>query len=400
MATLHPYEVDGYGGLDSEGVTTMNALDLNGRLAGDVLTNILYAAPSGEVHPALASMYSGAGPNAAGASHRPIDEAKLRALHYGGEGSGGGERQGYAEEGGDGPHLGLDPKRVAKHYQQAYYARKAAAASRGGSGGGGPATDAYGGARPEQEVLRPRGFYYGSARRVVHQRTPCECKALLASLPPADSPYLRDFYANDDRFFNDGARIMREFLDLPNASALAILLSREGVIAPPPMPLRTLAGREAPCACSLIGPEMVHRVYLFLQQDWERAVVSRYAPGDRSMGAVLARFNRRVADYFAADDALRSADETHVERARAMARGEAGAGTWDYEPVPAKRIGMGRVTLLSHENAGVTENKRAHAEELAGRLGFRLDGGVLVDLEEEEEELERERQRERLVRGS
>lgn len=372
MATLHPYEVDGYGGLDSEGVTTLNAIDLNGRLAGDVLTDVLYAAPSGEVHPALAHITAGAGRN--GGAARPIDEAKLRALHYGGEV-------------GDAPGLGLDPKRVAKHYQQAYYARQA----RSSAAAGGPASDAdYRGARPEGEVMRPRGFYYGSARRVVPHVTPCECKALLArGLMPqggaGDSPYMRDFHGNDDRYFNDGVRIMREFYDLPNASALAILLAREGVIAPPPMPLRTLAGREAPCACSALGPEMVHRIYLFLREDWERAVISRYAPEDRSMGAVLARFNRRAVEHFAAEDALRSADEAHVERARAMARGDAGAGTWDYEPLPAKKFGLGRVTFLSHENAGVSENKRAHAEALAARLGYRLDGGVLVDLEEEAE---------------
>lgn len=375
MATLHPYEVDGYGGLDSEGVTTLDAIDLRGRLAGDVLTDVLYAAPSGEVHPALAHITSGAGRGGAGA--KTIDEAKLRALHYGGDG------------GDASPGLGLDPKRVAKHYQQAYYARQAQDSARRG----GPAGDAYGGARPEEEAQRPRGFYYGSARRVIPGVTPCECKALLARGLTAqeDSPYQRDFHANDDRYFNDGVRIMREFYDLPNASALAILLAREGVVAPPPMPLRTLAGRAGPCACSALGPEMVHRIYLFLHHDWERAVISRYAPEDRSMGAVLARFNRRAVDHFAADDALRSADEAHVERARAMARGEQGAGTWDYEPLPAKKFGLGRVTYLSHESAGVTENKRAHAEALAARLGYRLDGGVLVDLEEEAELQQRRR---------
>jgi hypothetical protein len=382
MATLHPYEVDGYGGLDSEGVTTLNAIDLRGRLAGDVLTDLLYAAPSGEVHPALANVISGTGRG--GGAARPIDEAKLRALHYGGGAAGG-------EQGGEHAGLGLDPKRVAKHYQQAYYARQAQAAGRSG----GPASDAYGGARPEEEAVRPRGFYYGSARRVIPNVTPCECRALLARglMSPGgagDSPYMRDFHRNDDRYFNDGVRIMREFYDLPNASALAILLAREGVIAPPPMPLRVLAGREAPCACSALGPELVHRIYLFLREDWERAVISRYAPEDRSMGAVLARFNRRVVDHFAAEDALRSAGEAHVERARAMARGDAGAGTWDYEPLPAKKFGLGRVTFLSHEDAGVTENKRAHAEQLAARLGYRLDGGVLVDLEEEATEAARQ----------
>lgn len=379
MATFHPYEVEGYGGLDSEGVTTLNAIDLRGRLAGDVLTDVLYAAPSGDVHPALAHISAGAGHN--GGPARPIDEAKLRAFYRRGngeEGAAGAE----GEEGGAG-WLGLDPKRVAKQYQQAYYARRAAAP--------GPAADDYRGARPEDEALRPRGFYYGAARRVIPGVTPCECKALLArGIAPdvnrEDGAYQRDFYARDDRYFNDGAKIMREFFDLPNASALAILLAREGVIAPPPMPLRVLAGRDAPCACSALGPEMVHRIYLFLQHDWERAVISRYAPEDRSMGAVLARFNRRAVEHFAADDALRSAGEAHVERARAMARGEEGAGTWDYEPLPAKKFGLGRVTYLSHETAGVTENKRAHAEHLAARLGYRLDGGLLVDLEEEEQE--------------
>jgi len=361
MATLHPYDIEGYGGADADGPTTLNALDLRGQLAGDVLTDMLYAAPSGESHPALAQMISGAG-RGAGSSARPIDEAKLRALHYGDM---------------EHPHLGLDPKRVAKHYQQAYYARQR-----------GPVSDAYAGAKPEEEAARPRGFYYGSSRRVIPHVTPCECKSLIArgTMPDgSDSPYFRDFYARDDRFFNDGTRIMREFFDLPNASALAILLAREGVVAPPPMPLRVLAGRESPCACSALGPELVHRIYLFLLEDWERAVISRYAPEDRSMGAVLARFNRRVVDHFAAKDAMRSAGEADLERARAMAVGQEGASTWDYEPLPARKFGLGRVTYLSHENAGVSENKRAHAEALAARLGYRLDGGVLVDLEEEAE---------------
>lgn len=360
MATFHPYEVEGYGGLDTEGATTLDRLDLGGRLAGDVLTDILYASPEGEVHPALARMNGSSGARGA----RPINEAKLLELHR--------------SHGASSSHvagiLGLDPKRVAKEYQTRYYAQQQAVVS----------DDAYAGARPEREAVRPRGFYYAAARRIIPHVTPCECKTLIAAAQEGQgSAFHRDFFARDDRFFNDGPRILREFYGMANATSLSILLAREGVIAPPPVPPRVLAGREEPCACSVLGPEMVHRIYLFLREDWERAVVSRFAPEDRSMGAVLARFNRRVVEHFAADDALRSVGEAHRERAEAMARGAADAGTWSYEAKPARLPGRGRLTLRTHETGGVSENRRAHAHEVAARFGYRLVDGMLVDPEDE-----------------
>lgn len=347
MATFHPYAVEGYGGFDSNTITTLDAVDLRGRRPGDVLTEIMYAGPDGAVNPAL---YRGCD-GTEGGRRRPVPEDRLAALRSP-----------------SGPYaLAVDPKAVAHAQLEARRQQRLRE---------GPVSDASTVAHPAP--ARPRY----SAASVVPHVTPCEClrlqrRAAMDGGLNGDTSSVRarfekDFHGNDRRWFSDGNRLLYEFLDMANASTLSLTLSRAGVLAPPPFPLRVLAGRSSPCACSLLGPELVHRAYQYLLEDLERLEIDRYGPRDRTVGAVLARLNRRVAEYFKADQAMWAKGDRFVDRARAMAGPRQGAGTWDYEPLAATRPSRGRVTRLVAEPAGVTEVKRAVASKVAARYGFTL----------------------------
>jgi hypothetical protein len=347
MATFHPYAVEGYGGFDTATITTLNGMDLGSRPAGDVLTEMMYAGPDGSVNPALYRGCDGPG------TKQPVPADRLAALR---DPSGR-----YA--------LAADPKAIA-HVQ--LEARRQELLRKG------PVQDASR-VRVDHAAARPRY----SAAGVVPRVTPCECLriqrraveegGLQGNASTTRVRFERDFHANDDRWFSDGNRVLFEFLDMANASTLSLALTRAGVLAPPPFPLRVLAGRSSPCACSLLGPELVHRAYQFLQEDLSRLEIDRFGPRDRTMGAVLARVNRRVTQYFAADQAMWAKGDGFVGRARAMAaHPTTRAGTWDYEPVPATRPSRGRLTRLTGEDGGVTEVKRAVASRVAARYGFVL----------------------------
>lgn len=347
MATFHPYAVEGYGSFDTQTITTLNGIDLGSRPAGDVLTEIMYAAPDGSVNPAL---YRGCdGPP----TKVPVAEQKLLELRN--------PSGRYA--------LAADPKAIA-HIQ--LEARRQELLRKG------PVQDESR-VRVDNAPSRPR---YSAAGVVAHV-TPCECLrlqqravadgGLQGNASSTRARFERDFHANDDRWFSDGNRVLFEFLDMANASTLSLALTRAGVLLPPPFPLRVLAGRKSPCACSLLGPELVHRAYQFLQEDLERLEIDRFGPKDRTMGAVLARINRRVTQYFVADQAMWAKGDGFVNRARAMATNPTTrAGTWDYEPLPATRPSRGRLTRLTGEDGGVTEVKRAVAAKVAARYGFVL----------------------------
>jgi hypothetical protein len=355
MAAFYPYEIEGYGGADAEVITTLNGVDLGGRLPGDVLTSLMYAAPDGTVNPALGR---GCDPR----RDAPVDDAKVRALR---------DRGGVFA-------LAADPKALAREalrkHQHGVKMRGPVAADDGG---------AY---SVDRAPARPRY----SAASVVPRVTQCECKALQersrrksrlrGAGNDAFQRFDRDMHGNDDRWFSDGDRVLNEFLDMANASTLAISMVRAGVLEAPTFPLPVLAGREAPCACSLLGPNLVHRIYLLVADDLERVVIDRYNPADRSLGAALARLNRRAVEHFAADQKVWARGDSLVARARAMARNAAnGAGSWQYEPLPAREPSKGRVTVLRGENGGVTEVKRQVATKIAARYGYVLtpDGRLL-----------------------
>jgi hypothetical protein len=347
MATFHPYAVEGYGSFDTRTITTLNGVDLGSRPAGDVLTEMMYAGPDGSVNPALYRGCSGPG------TKQPVPEDRLAALR---DPSGR-----YA--------LAADPKAIA-HAQ--LESRRQELLRQG------PVQD---GSRVKVDNAPARPRY--SAAGVVPGVTPCECvriqqRAVLdgglqGNASSTRARFERDFHANDPRWFSDGNRVLFEFLDMANASTLSLALTRAGVLAPPPFPLRVLAGRSSPCACSLLGPELVHRAYQYLQEDLERLAIDRYGPRDRTMGAVLAQLNRRVTEYFTADQAMWALGDGFVGRARAMAEHpKTHAGTWDYEPLAATRPSRGRLTKLTGEDGGVTEVKRAVASKVAARYGFVL----------------------------
>jgi hypothetical protein len=353
MAAFYPFDPEGYGGLDRDAPTTLETLDLGGRQAGDVLTSMLYTGPDGSVHPALGR---GCDPRQA----TPINEAKLRALR---------DPAGIFS-------LAVDPKAAARSALRERQAELAA---------GGPVKE-------DARVLlapKPRPRY--TSRTVIPRVTQCECKSLQdrarvrGSLKGTHmdeySRYERDLHANDDRWFSDGDRILYEFFELANASTLTIALVRAGVLEPPQFPLRVLAGRTAPCACSLLGPQLVHRAYQFFADDLERVFIDRYNPRDRSMGAVLARLNKRVTEHFAADQAQWALQDGDEARVRAMARNaETGAGSWQYEPLAAHLPSSGRAnpqpaTSLDHY---ATAHHRLAAEKIAARYGYGItpDGQI------------------------
>lgn len=386
MATFRPYDGEGYGGLDTYEVTTLNGMDLKGRLPGDVLQEILYAGPEGEIHPALGvgchpTKVFSFEPDEGGGGEgkvrilpintalKSIDEAKVRQL-----------RRQYA--------LGADAKSVAKVDQNAHNARLFAQGS--------PVTDDYG--VPNVPQVDQGGFVrYAGARSIVPHRTPCECKALIerAQLKfgmlytTEYSRFIRDFHGQDQRFFNDSDIIIQEFYGMPNATSLAIMLTNAGVIDSPPFPLRVCRGRDKPCACSVVGPELVNRIYYFLVDDWEHDAVFRKDPISNNIGNLLARYNERVAIYFSAEDHNRRLKQSQEQRVIDMATLKGGkgggnpgaAGTWNFDPFPARQPGKGRVTHLVGELGGVPENKRLLSEKIAKRYGFTLlpDGRLIED---------------------
>lgn len=351
MAAFYPYDPEGYGGMDRDAPTTLETLDLGGRQAGDVLTSMLYAAPDGTVNPALGR---GCDPRSA----VPINEEKLRALR---------DPAGVFS-------LAVDPKAAARSELRR---RQAELAMRG------PVSEEGGGSDPAPVVARPRY----TSRSIIPRVTSCECKSiqdrvrvrgsLKGTHEDERSRYERDMHRNDDRWFSDGDRILFEFLELPNASTLAIALVRAGVLEPPRFPLRVLAGRDSPCACSLLGPHLLHRAYQFIQPDLERVFIDRYNPGDRGMGAVLSRLNKRVVDHFAADQGQWAREESHEARVRAMARNaQTGAGSWQYEPLAAHIPSRGRTNLRGGDDESVDILKRQAAATIAARYGytFGMDG--------------------------
>jgi len=357
MAAFYPFDPEGYGGLDGDAPTTLETLDLGGKQAGDVLTSMLYAAPDGTINPALGR---GCDPRQA----RPIDEAKLRALR---------DPDGVFS-------LAVDTKAVARSTLKQ---RQAQLAEQG------PIRDDA--VDPQGLAPKPRPRY--TSRAVIPRVTQCECKSLQdrarirGSLKGTQmdeySRYERDLHANDDRWFSDGDRILYEFLELANASTLTIALVRAGVLEPPQFPLRVLAGRTAPCACSLLGPELVHRAYQYIADDLERVFIDRYYPKDRSMGAVLSRLNKRITEHFAADQsqwAIQNADETRVQ---AMARNaKTGAASWQYEPLAARLPSSGRTNTMPTPATDhyATAHHRAVATKIAARYGYTLspDGALIM----------------------
>jgi hypothetical protein len=356
MAAFYPYEIEGYGGSDSHTITTLNGVDLGGRLPGDVLTSLMYAAPDGTVNPAL-------GKGCLPRRSAPVDEAGVRALR---DPSGA-----YA--------LAADPKAVARHALRAHQAK---------INQRGPVAPDDGG-KYDSAAAPPRPLY--TSREVVPGVTLCECKALQDRARKQGRlrmggtdlyhRYERDLHGNDRRWFSDRDRLLFEFLDMANASTLAVSLTQAGVLEAPTFPLRVLAGRTSACACSLLGPNLVHRMYLLLADDIERIVIDRYNPQDRSMGAALAKLNRRVISHFTADQRLWSRGDALVDRARAMAKDpSAGAGSWQYEPLAAREPSKGRANLVSGNDANVGEVKRSVAAKIAARYGYVLTpDGRLVE---------------------
>jgi hypothetical protein len=357
MAAFYPYDIEGYGGSDSQTITTLNGVDLGSRLPGDVLTSLMYAAPDGSVNPALGK---GCDPRRAA----PVDEARAAALR---------DPTGvYA--------LAADPKAVARSALRAHQAKVNAR---------GPVAPDDGGRFDAATSPARRPPY--SSRSVVQGVTRCECQALQerarqqGRLRMAGTDlyhrYDRDLHGNDRRWFSDRDRVLFEFLDMANASTLAVTLTQAGVLEAPQFPLKVLAGRTAPCACSLLGPNLVHRAYLFVADDVERIVIDRYNPEDRSMGAALAKLNRRVVAQFVGDQGVWSRGDALVERARAMAKDpSAGAGSWSYEPLAAREPSRGRTNLVSGNDANVGEVKRAVATKIAARYGYVLTpDGRLVE---------------------
>lgn len=383
MATFRPYDGEGYGGLDTYESTTLNGMDLKGRLPGDVLQEILYAGPEGEIHPALgvgchpSKIFSYDAEEGGKVRILPIntpmktvDEAKARQL-----------RTQFV--------LGADSKAVAKMDQNAHNAKLFAQGS--------PVTDDYA-VRHVPQVAQGGVVRYPGARSIVPYRTPCECKALIqrAELKFGRNPsaehlvqYLRDFHGQDQRYFNDSDIIIQEFYGMPNATSLAIMLTKAGVIDSPPFPLRVCKGRDKPCACSVVGPELVNRIYYFLVDDWEHDSIFQKDPIGHNIGNLLARYNERVTIYFSADDYNRRLKQSQEQRVIDMARlmgdrkgsGNPGAaGTWNFDPFPAREPGKGRVTHLVGELGGVPENKRLLSEKIAKRYGFKLmPDGRLID---------------------
>jgi len=358
MAAFYPYDIEGYGGSDRDAVTTLNGIDLGNRLPGDVLTSMMYAAPDGSVHPAL------------GRGHLPrhsalVNEAKIRGIS--GRGA-------------------VDPKAVAR---QDLRAHQAAVAARGPVV---PDDDPVSGeaARAAEAARRPQY----SAHQVVPRLTQCECKALQdramlqgrLRMTGTDeyNRYDRDLHANDRRWFSDRDRVLFEFLELANASTLAVGLAQVGVLEAPPFPLPVLAGRTAPCACSLLSPNLVHRIYLLLADDIERIVIDRYDPRDRNLGAALARLDKRVIEHFSADQRVWSRGEGLVARARTMAKNPAaGAGTWQYEPLVRRELSRGRTNVVDRQGniaRSAGEVKRQVAAKIAARYGYILsDDGRLIE---------------------
>jgi hypothetical protein len=361
MATFYAYDVEGYGGLDRDAPTLMSSLDLGSRLPGDVLHEMMYAAPDGSVSKAL---YAGCTPPGPG---KTIDEDKIKMLRN--------------------PHgrfaLAADPRMTAKAYlvSEAKAQRSKEMAS---STGGAVVSDAYKVAVP---AAQQRFTRYSGATKVVPHMTPCECKSIIhkANVRRGDnytdnqSRYLRDFHARDQRYFNDGDRITQEFYDLANASTLAISLVRTEVIMAPPSPLVVLAGRSEPCACSVLGPEMVHRIYLLMYDHMERIAVDRQDPLDRNMGAVLTSLNKQVVEHFSGEDYNRNVAQDRQQRVLDMAKRTPDAGNWDYNPMPRRDPSKGRVTTLVGELGGVPEQKRGLATRLAARYGYTLENGMLID---------------------
>lgn len=363
MATFRPYGIEN--GVDTHAVTTLNGIDLKGRLAGDVLHEMMYAGPNGEINPAL---YRGCDPYKVVtmdddkvrlfAINKPLKTIDITPKI----------RQQITSN-----HLGSDPKQTAKTDLRAHMSSSSAVVK-----------DNYEHAKGKRETVA-FNIRYPGANTIVANLTPCGCKDILsrAAMKYGDhytthyASFIRDFHHMDQRYYNDTDIIVQEFFGMANASTLAIVLARAGVIEPPPFPLRVCAGRREPCACSLIGPDMVKRIYLFLLDDWEHAAVDRLDPLQRNIGNVLAKFNLRVASFFNAQDYTRRLKQHQEQRVLDMAglRGGKGgdtgaAGTWDYEPVPAREPGKGRLTLLLGENGGVTENKMRMAQKIAARYGY------------------------------
>jgi hypothetical protein len=386
MATFRPYDGEGYGGLDVFEVKTLGGVDLKGRLPGDVLQEVLYAGPQGEIHPALSigcspqKLFSYDQDNdkirilPINSPMPTVNEKKIRMLRA--------QDSTFA--------LGADAKLVAKRDLNRYD---------DSPGKPQPVVDQYGVPNVPQ-VSQGGVVRYPGARAIVPHRTPCECKAYIerAALKYGDvysttyARFIRDFHSMDQRFFNDSDIITQEFYGMPNASSLALMLVRAGVIESPPFPLRILRGRTEPCACSVLGPEMVNRVYYFLYDTWEHDSIFRNDPITNNLGNLLARYNERITLYFNGEDHNRRLKQSQEERVINMAKlkgqllgsGNPGAaGMWDYDPLPAREPGKGRLTRLVGETGGVTENKRLLAERTARKYGYVLTpGGQLLEAEE------------------
>lgn len=393
MAAFYPYDVEGYGATDDAHVTTLGSLDLRGRLAGDVLTEILYAAPDGTVNPA---MYRGCQSR----ESREVNTDRLRGLGV----SVNDPTRSYAEANlaaghwGDGSHNNSAHPNPSRHAVPSSFPQLLVADARHTAKADvraqndrirqqGPVLDS-GPSVSRLAALAGSAPRYGASRVVPHV-TRCECKPIQdrarmrSALKSTDNEnyarFLKDFHGRDDRWFSDGDKLVYEFYDLANASTLAVSLTRAGVISPPPFPLPVLAGRDSPCACSLIGPELVHKIERLLLDDWERFSFARLPLSERNFGSALARYNARVAMHFDADDELQRRGDAFSARAHAMAGADSGAGSWEYQPLPSREPGRGRFNVVMDPEGGVSELRRAIAERTAATYGYTLGpGGQLM----------------------
>jgi hypothetical protein len=394
MASFYPYDVEGYYN-DSAQIMPLNAVDLKGRMPGDVLTEMLYAAPDGTVHPAMTR----------GCTARETREVSADRLARWGVLSG--EEEGGSLAGSNedtfassarplhhDPTLHPNPSRhavprVGNASLLVADARMSAKADLRAQQEVtkrlGPIVDR--GANVDRLAAMARAAPRYGAARVVWGVTRCECKAIQdrarmrSALKATDNEnyarFLKDFHARDDRWFSDGDRVAYEFFDMANASTLAVSLVRAGVISPPRFPLPILQGREVPCACSLIGPELVHKIDRLLNDDWERFNIARLPPAARNLGAILGSYNARVVAHFEADDELQVRGQAFEARAQAMVTGD--GSSWDYNPLPAREPSNGRTNVVMDTDTQVTQLRREVAQNIAGRYGYTIDAdGNLV----------------------
>ena len=333
MATLH-YDIELGGGYDAIGPKTLNASnDQKGGLVGDVLQRMLYVGPDGECDPRMQPS------PAAARSSRPVELDRMREMFA---------RQGM-----------VDSRLNTRTIQAVAPRRPIQEAVREVVSG------------PRSNALMKDPICFAGGHGVVKGRTSCACLGLSSSAPSAryQTEWSR-MHDETDHHRDDKGRIASEFWSMPNATSLALSMVQAKVLRPPPQRLPILVGRTAPCACSVLGPDLVQLVARAMEAEMRHtkttSLLDRYA----NMGETLERLNRRAVDLVRNELLARARSDGVYQHLHNMATGQT-PSTRTYDPIESRPVRNGRVEVMA-QDFGVDRAKREHASRIINQ--FKREG--------------------------